>query len=724
MKTVRQRVWLTAVAVAGSIALYGCGGGSGGPDTTPYDQDYVDQKADEAKKAEEERLAAIRAATEAAGKAATAAGEADQAARDAEAAAKAATTHAVYGTLDADEAAAQSTIADNAKKAADAALVAANDALAEADAVIHSDPEVTNQKGLARASASAADASAKAAAGFATEAKTQADIARATQTGIDNARLAAQEQGKQRRIAANEAEKADTAAGTAAAKATEAEAEAEDALPAAQAALAAAQQALTDNKDDSQTAQLTEAVTKAQAAVTAATTRDADYKTRAENAAAAAAAAEAARDAAKTASEDAAAAAEAAGDTEEGSPGAISAAAAADSYTAARASFNTAQAWSDIMAAIKARSDADGLEAPLADILRRIPWARDYSRATDLSDQLEEAQHAAERLAQQKDPDSGGTATYQEDVRGALKVVTDDAAGMTEALATARAAHDAAKPWSVNGRAVDNATGAEGENLATGAILINEDGRINLGGNKEDDPATPDNERLNVVADVTSPPSDWGPYDRSLGWGNASFNGNYLLLHYNRWDEGSGKVYDYVSYGVWAQANRSLTGVVWSPDSNGSLRYRGGDAFALVKDGAPPTAPDGIGTASFTGHNVTYRIHPLTGLDIITEGPVNARVNFAQGEAELHVFRWGRSDPDYSVRNITVDGNILSGGTGSTTLTFGTAIYSDFRITLHAEIFGNEAQEMAGTIKVNGTRYGRNPAEFRTAFAARNDAHR
>ena len=196
--------------------------------------------------------------------------------------------------------------------------------------------------------------------------------------------------------------------------------------------------------------------------MTAATTRDADYKTRAENAAAAAAAAEAARDAAKTASEDAAAAAEAAGDTEEGSPGAISAAAAADSYNAARASVNTAQAWSDIMAAIKSRSDADGLEAPLADILRRIPWARDYMRASDLSERLEEAQHAAERLAQQTDPDSGGTATYQEDVRGALKVVTDDAAGMTEALAAARAAHDAAKPWSENGRAVDNATGGGG----------------------------------------------------------------------------------------------------------------------------------------------------------------------------------------------------------------------------------------------------------------------
>ena len=42
MKSRRQRVWLTAMAVAGSVALYGCGGGSDGPDTTPFDQDYVD----------------------------------------------------------------------------------------------------------------------------------------------------------------------------------------------------------------------------------------------------------------------------------------------------------------------------------------------------------------------------------------------------------------------------------------------------------------------------------------------------------------------------------------------------------------------------------------------------------------------------------------------------------------------------------------------------------
>ncbi len=720
MKTGRQRVWLTAMAVAGSVALYGCGGGSGGPDTTPFDQDYVDQKVDEAKKAEEERLAAIRAATEAAGKAATAAGEADQAAKDAEAAAKAATTHAVYGTLDADEAAAQSTIADNAKKAADAALVAANDALAEADAVIHSDPEVTNQKGLARASASAADASAKAAAGFATEAKTQADIARATQTGIDNARLAAQEQGVQRRIAANEAEKADTAAGTAADKATEAEAEAEDALPAAQAALAAAQQALTDNKDDSQTAQLTEAVTKAQAAVTAATTRDADYKTRAENAAAAAAAAEAARDAAKTASEDAAAAAEAAGDTEEGSPGAISAAAAADSYNAARASVNTAQAWSDIMAAIKSRSDADGLEAPLADILRRIPWARDYMRASDLSERLEEAQHAAERLAQQTDPDSGGTATYQEDVRGALKVVTDDAAGMTEALAAARAAHDAAKPFSEGGRAVDNATGAEGENLATGAILINEDGRINLGGN------TTGNNRINVVADVTSLPADYGPHDRTRPLGIASFSGSYHMEQYNRWGTGPDQVYEYISFGGWAKSD---TGDFTSRGP-GDVR----EVFALVKDGAPATSVDSIGTASFVGNHHTWWTSTALAPPLTYEGNATARVNFGDKTAAIDF--WVRSVsnslPLYTVSNITLDGNVLSGGQASTQLADGTrrAITKRFRVrNLHGGVFGENAEEITGTLYVTGNASNEQnavtePIQYRTAFGMRNEAYK
>ncbi len=742
MRTGRQRVWLTAMAVAGSVALYGCGGGSGGPDTTPFDQDYVDQKVDEAKKAEEERLAAIRAATEAAGKAATAAGEADQAARDAEAAAKAAATHAVYGTLDADEAAAQSTIADNAKKAADAALVAANDALAEADAVLHSDPEVTNQQGLARASATAAAESARDAEKHANAASTSAQVAQATKDGINAANKDAQEQGKQRQIAANKAEEAATAAGTAAEKATEARAArdavtaADTAVAEAEAAVAAAEKALADNTDRDRTTELTAAVTSAKADL--ATKQAAQLRARSEQATAAAAAAAAAATAvseAKTASDEAATAAGKAGDTEEGSPGAMSAAAAAASHKEARASANTAQAWSDIVAAIKARRDATDLEAPLADILTRIPWARDYSRATDLSDQLEEAQHAAERLAQQKDPDSGGTSTYQEDVRRALKVVTDDAAGMTEALAAARVAHDAAKPWSENGRAVDNATGAEGENLATGAILINEDGRINLGGNTKDDPATTDNERTNVVADATSPPGEFGGYDRtwtydpSLTLGIVSFNENYQLLHQNRWGSGIGEVYDYVSYGMWATAEVAFTR--FSTGTSGSLPLTGAGTFALVKNGAPATAADMIGTATFDGYHVSIlgRVPRRGGATTITfnpDGVARATVNFADKTAQLAFWLWGNNDGDpwYRIDDLTVSGNILSGGkyVGDD----GPLIMNDAGLpSVHAGIFGDLAQEIAGTISVSNSN---NTGTFfrewvDTAFAARNVDH-
>ena len=127
----------------------------------------------------------------------------------------------------------------------------------------------------------------------------------------------------------------------------------------------------------------------------------------------------------------------------------------------------------------------------LADILARIPWAEGQSRtAGDETELVGRADYAAERLEEQTDPDSGQTAAYQDDISRVLQAVTKDKNNIDAALASARAAHDAARPWSENGRAVDNATGAEGENLATGAILINQDGRINLGGHAEDDPAT------------------------------------------------------------------------------------------------------------------------------------------------------------------------------------------------------------------------------------------
>ncbi len=724
MKTGRQRAWLTAMAVAGSVALYGCGGGSDGPDTTPFDQDYVDQKVDEAKKAEEERQAAIATAREAAQAASNAADAAKGAAKDAEDAAAAATIAATYETLDADEAEAQSTAAANAKAAADTALAAADAALAKANAVDHTDQAVTDLKTAAQSSASAADLSAKAAAGFATEAKTQADIARATQTGIDNDRLAAQEQGVQRRLAANKAGDAAEEADTAAEKATEAEEEAADALPAAQAALAAAQQALTDNNDDSQTAQLTEAVTKAQAAVTAATTRDADYNTRATTAVAAAAAAEAARDAAKMASEEAAAAALAAGDTDPESEGAKSAAEAEASYLAARISANVARGWSDVVAITKTYKDTDATEASLDDLLARIPWATDQDRAAGaLSVLLARAHDAAEGLAEQEDPDSGGTKAYQEDIRRDLTAVTTDATNIATALSAARDAHNAAKPWSENGRAVDDLTGAAGETLATGAILINSDGRITLGGNAKDDPDTPENERLNVVADVTSPPSDWGPHDVKLDLGIASFSGNYHLSQYNRWGTGPGEVYDYISFGRWASSSQEFT-------SRGS--GDNGGVFALVRNGTPVTKADVIGTASFTGNQVTHIFRPFNpGNNLSNEGRVEAKVNFAKKTADVDIYYAALSGgPFYIVREIKVDGNVLSGGTFSSRFGDDFIIVLDGETTttnLHAAIFGEKAEEVVGTIRIFG--YDDNTPEPRlniltTAFGARNNEYR
>ncbi len=727
MKTGRQRVWLTAMAVAGSVALYGCGGGSDGPDTTPFDQDYVDQKTDEAKKAEEERLAAIRAATEAAGKAATAAKNAADAAKDAEDAAAAATIAATYETLDADEAEAQSTAAANAKAAADTALAAADAALAKANAVNHSDQAVTDLKTAAQSSASAAALSAKAAAGFATEAKTQADIARATQTGIDNDRLAAQKQGVQRRLAANKAGDAAEAAKTAAEKATEAE-DARTAEVAAVAAVPAAKQALDDAKEardalasdatPEQQAAAQKAVDDAQKAYDDALKTEADYNTRATTASEAAAAAEAARDAAKMASEEAAAAALAAGDTDSESEGAKSAAEAEASYLAARISANVARGWSDVVAITKTYKDTDATKASLDDLLARIPWATDQDRAAGaLSVLLARAHDAAEGLAEQEDPDSGGTKAYQEDIRRDLTAVTTDATNIATALSAARDAHNAAKPWSENGRAVDDLTGAAGETLATGAILINSDGRITLGGNAKDDPDTPKNERLNVVADVTSPPSDWGPHDVKLDLGIASFSGNYHLSHYNRWGTGADEVYEYISFGSWASDDDPFI-------EPGDGDY--GGIFVFVKDGAPATVADAIGTATYTGHHHTvFRSSDLGSGKFIDKA--EARVNFAQGTAELDIYLQGGGvvpfgTPYYSVKNITVDGNKLSGGTGSTLAT-NAYILNNFVVSLHGAVFGDTAQEIAGTVKVNGDN-GRYTSEYVTAFGLRNDEHR
>ncbi len=734
MKSRRQRVWLTAMAVAGSVALYGCGGGSDGPDTTPFDQDYVDDAVDEAKKAEEERQAAIAAATEAANEAATAASDAATAERDAAAAAAAATIAATYETLDADEAEAQSTAAANAKVVADTALTAANDALAKANAVDHTDQAVTDLTTAARSSASAADLSAKAAAGFATEAKTQADIARAIQTGIDNDRLAAQEQGEQRRIAANKAGDAAEAAKTAAEKATEAK-DARTAEVAAVAAVPAAKQALDDatatktavdadtNSTQEQKDAAQKAVDDAQKAYDDALKTEADYNTRATTASEAAAAAEAARDAAKMASEEAAAAALAAGDTDSESEGAKSAAEAEASYLAVRISANVARGWSDVVAITKTYKDTDATEASLDDLLARIPWATDQDRAAGaLSVLLARAHDAAEGLAEQEDPDSGGTKAYQEDISRDLTAVTTDATNIAEALSAARAAHNAAKPWSENGRAVDNATGAEGETLATGAILINEDGRINLGGNGSDDPDTPENERLNVVADVTSPASDWGPHDVKLDLGIASFSGNYHLSQYNRWGTGPGEVYDYISFGSWASDDDPFTAPGLGNNSG---------IFVFVRDGAPATAADAIGTASFTGNHFT-QLRDLRNPNVASEHPgsAKAKVDFANDTAELDIYIPSVSGgPWYSVKNINLNGNVLSGGAFSHPSGNIFPIFlnrNDTTSTIHAGVFGEKAEEIAGTIRAEGARTGApsRRATMTTVFGLRNDEYR
>ena len=265
--------------------------------------------------------------------------------------------------------------------------------------------------------------------------------------------------------------------------------------------------------------------------------------------------------------------------------------------------------------------------------------------------------------------------------------------------------------------------GAEGENLASGAILINEDGRINLGGNGSDNSDTTENERINLVADATSPPSDWGPYDATeIGKGIVSFNDNYQLFHHNRWGTGPDEVYDYISYGVWASANRSFTGrILISPISGGPI-FTDGGAFALVKDGAPPTAADGIGTASFTGNQHTY-ISRSGRRDLIIEGRANATINFAKGTAELDIWNRNHNLAYYTVKDITVDGNILSGGRGSTENSLA-AITRNFAISLHAEIFGDNAQEIVGTVKVNGRDSANRSSEYRTAFGMLNEEYR
>ncbi len=730
MKSRRQRVWLTAMAVAGSVALYGCGGGSDGPDTTPYDQDYVDDAIDAAKKAEEDRQAAIATATEAANEAATAASDAATAEKDAKDAAAAATIAATYETLDADEAEAQSTAAANAKAAADTALAAANDALAKANAVNHSDQAVTDLKTAAQSSASAADASAKAAAGFATEAKTQADIARATQTGIDNDRLAAQEQGVQRRLAANKAGDADAAAKTAAEKATEAEAEAEDALPAAK----AAQDALASDATDAEKA-------AAQKAVDDAEKRDADYNTRATTASEAADAAEAAEGAAMTAATEAADAAAAAGDTDPASEGAMSAAEAAASYLAARISANVARGWSDVLAITKTYKDTDATEASLDDLLARIPWATDQDReAGALSALLAGAHHAAERLAEQEDPDSGGTKGYQEDISSRLTAVTTDATNIADALSAARDAHNAAKPWSENGRAVDDLTGAAGETVATGAILINEDGRINLGGNAEDLPATTEkNERINVVFDVTQSTTLKGPHDALRNdKGIVSFSSGtgqgYQLVQNNRYGTGTDKLYDHLTYGVWSGVTlptEAQSGPIDATNGNPG----GGGAFALLDDDAPATSVDLIGTATFTGDHVTVVVTTsvpasdgtTTSTNTITEGDATASVNFGSDESSL-TFKDG-SDDWYKIEELKLSGNMLTGGKYTAVgrgapigATGGAGVPS-----VHVGLFGDKAQEIGGTVSVtDSARDNANTTPtitVNTAFGARNDAH-
>ncbi len=741
MKLRDQRVWLTAVAVAGSIALYGCGGGSGGPDTTPYDQDYVDQKTDEAKKAEEERLAAIRAATEAAGKAATAAKNAADAEKDAEDAAIAAATLAVYETLDADEAAAQSTIAANAKKAADAALVAANDALAEADAVIHSDPEVTNQQGLARASATAAAESARDAEKHANAASTSAQVAQATKDGINAANNDAQEQGRQRKIAANRASDADAAAKTAVEKATEAKAtrealttedtvldKAEAAVAAAKTALAAAEKALADNTMIAWIPRLRGEVATAKADLF--TKVSAAVKARSDQAAAAQAAAQSAAAAvseAQTASDDASKAARDAGDTEQGSPGAMSAAAAAESHQMALTSANTAQGWSDVVAAIMSQRNAIDLETALDDLTQRIPWAEDYSLAADLSDRIDAAQYAAERLAEQTDPDSDETATYQEDLRDALQAVMDDLAGIEAALAAARTAHDAAKPWAENGYKVDNATGAEGENLASGNILINPEGRVLLQGKV-------------VVADAESTLDELGPHDYSAnfkgGWngnqeynyGIVSVNGRHQFIHDNRWAKGDDKVYDYISYGLWGRYDGRLPSSLPADYlTDYRTTHNEGGVFVLVKDGAPATVADAIGRAKFTGRHIANREHFGIGTvdpDVwsfnVDEGNFSADINFAEETAEL---RFSTGSKLYLKVSADVNGNELSGA--EITDIDRTEILStrEHSVSLHAAVFGERAEELAGTIRMSG-RYHQLGYNWYSAFGARNDEYR
>ncbi len=704
MKSRRQRVWLTAMAVAGSVALYGCGGGSDGPDTTPFDQDYVDDAVDAAKKAEEDRQAAIATATEAANEAATAASDAATAEKDAKDAAAAATIAATYETLDADEAEAQSTAAANAKAAADTALAAANDALAKANAVNHSDQAVTDLKTAAQSSASAADASAKAAAGFATEAKTQADIARATQTGIDNDRLAAQEQGVQRRLAANKAGDADAAAKTAAEKATEAEAEAEDALPAAK----AAQDALASDATDAEKA-------AAQKAVDDAEKRDADYNTRATTASEAADAAEAAEGAAMTAATEAADAAAAAGDTDPASEGAMSAAEAAASYLAARISANVARGWSDVLAITKTYKDTDATEASLDDLLARIPWATDQDReAGALSVLLARAHHAAERLAEQEDPDSDETAVYQQDISRRLTAVTTDATNIADALSAARDAHNAAKPWSENGRAVDDLTGAAGETVATGGILFNSDGRINLGGNGTDDPDTTENERINVVADADTPIHILGTRDQiRKERGIVSFQGKQQLIHDNRWAAGEGKTYEFISFGVWATGVNNLTNLVTSGSS-----LTDGGAFALLNEDGLVTPPDLIGTASYSGRSVS-----IDNDNDIRETSATATVNFGTSRADLYFRSY------YNVTGLKVDGNMLSGGTYSDRNDSNAPMTDEQfadggTISVHAVVLGDKAQELGGTIRVTGTGANNTQLSVNTAFGMRNNAHR
>ncbi len=766
MKIRQQRVWLTALAVAGSVALYGCGGGSGGPDTTPYDQDYVDQKADEAKEAEEDRQAAIATATAAAARAAQAESDAAKAAADADAAAKAAAIAAKYETLDADDAESESTNAAMASGRAEAARMAADDALSDANSVVHPDPEVTAQKDAAQRSATAAAQSAQDAEKFADEALTSAQVARATQNGIEQANAAAEEQGRQRRIAANRALDADTAAEEAAAKVIEAKAArtaqntASEAVKAANEAFETAETAAGKARDEFNTAlkaaqddpddytkasesllkenALTDALAELAKARRARLEALSEQATASADAAAAAAASAASeRSAAETAMTDAAAAAAAAGDTDPDSEGAKSAAAAAASYREARVSANRAQGWSDVLAIIGTLAETDSVENFLADILARIPWAEDQSRTEgDETELVGRADYAAERLEEQTDPDSGQTAAYQDDISGVLQAVTNDKNNIDSALASARAAHDAARPWSENGRAVDNATGAEGENLATGAILINQDGRINLGGHAEDDPATPANERINVLADATSPLSEYGTNDYKMDLGLISFGGNYHLTHYNRWGAGIDQVYEYVAFGIWSSADRTFTshphGTIYtdrftSPTERGAGNLDGG-AFALVRDGAPATVLDAIGTARFTGHHLTYRRYGANDEgNHLLQGNLTGWIDFAKSTAGMDFGHPSFNGAWFSVRDIKLDGNVLSGGNFSAdTSRFGNIILTrdDAKTTLHAGIFGENAEEIAGTLRMSGTNSDDEEHVLSAAFALRNNEYR